>query len=100
AITDGDCKARSDEGRAPPLELEHRLCHGTVTVVIWAEETLAARAAGALRPLSRGANGRRPEIAFNHSPRCLPYISDRVAHASPRGRDRARSATGSRAPSK
>ena len=25
----------------------------------------------ALRPLSRGANGRRPEIAFNHSPRCL-----------------------------
>ena len=42
------------------------------TVVIWAKETLAARAADALRPLSRGANGRRPEIAFNHSPRCLP----------------------------
>ena len=72
AITYGDCKARSDEGCAPPLELEHRLCHGTVTVVIWAKETLAARAADALRPLSRGANGRRPEIAFNHSPRCLP----------------------------
>jgi hypothetical protein len=72
AIIYGDCKARSDEGCAPPLELEHRLCHGTVTVVIWAKETLAARAADALRPLSRGANGRRPEIAFNHSPRCLP----------------------------
>jgi hypothetical protein len=32
----------------------------------------SARAADALRPLSRGANGRRPEIAFNHSLRCSP----------------------------
>jgi hypothetical protein len=62
-------------GCAPPLELEHRLCHGTVTVVIWAkgEGRLAARAAHALRPLSRGARtAQRPKIAFGHSPYCSP----------------------------
>ena len=75
ALIYGDCKARSDMGCAPPLELEHRLCHGTVTVVIWAKgnERLAARAAHALRPLSRGArSAQRPKIAFGHSPYCSP----------------------------
>jgi hypothetical protein len=66
----GDCEARSDEGCAPPLELQHRLCHGAVTVVIFANQSLATRAAGAIRPLSHGASARRPEIAFNRSPRC------------------------------
>src|SRR3954452_24772025 len=76
AIIYGDCKVRFgiDPGSCtPPLELEHRLCHGDVTVVIWARETLAARAADALRPLSRGASSaQRPKIAFGHSPYCSP----------------------------
>ena len=74
ALIYGDCKARSDMGCAPPLELEHRLCHGTVTVVIWANgDRLAARAAHALRPLSRGARSAQPpKIAFGHSPYCSP----------------------------
>jgi len=72
AIIYGDCEARGDQGCAPPLELQHRLCHGAVTVVISANETLAARAADALRSSSRGARGRRPEIALHHSPGCSP----------------------------
>lgn len=71
----GDCKARSDMGCTPPLELQHRLCHGTLTVVIFAKgnERRAARAADALRPLSRGASSaQRPTIAFGHSPYCSP----------------------------
>jgi hypothetical protein len=66
----GTCKARGDEGCAPPLELQHRLCHGIVTVVIFANKRRAIRAAHALRPLSRGARARRPEIALDRSPGC------------------------------
>jgi hypothetical protein len=69
-FTYGSCEARSDEGCAPPLELQHRLCRGTVTIVIFANERRAARAADALRPLSRGASAQRPEIALNRSPQC------------------------------
>jgi hypothetical protein len=68
----GDCKARSDEGCPPPLGLQHRLCHGKVTVVIFANERLAHRAADALRPLSQRASAQHPQIAFNRSPRCKP----------------------------
>lgn len=58
AIIYGDCNVPfgSDQGCTSPLELQHRLCHGDVTVVIFAKRTLAARAADALRPLSRGAS--------------------------------------------
>jgi hypothetical protein len=66
----GTCKARSDEGCAPPLELQHWRCHGSVTVVIFANKGRAARAAGARRPLSRGAKARRPQFAFERSPGC------------------------------
>ena len=68
----GDCEARSDEGCAPPLELQHRLCRSTVTVVIFARDGRAARAADALRPRSRGANPGRPKVALQRSPRCAP----------------------------
>jgi hypothetical protein len=68
----GDCKARSDEGCAPPLELQHRLCHARVTVVIFASNGRAARAADALRPLSPGASAHQPKIALHRSPLCSP----------------------------
>jgi len=70
----GTCEAGDDEGCPPPLALQHRLCNGRVTVVIFvgqgARGGSAARAADALRPLSQGAKGRRPEIAFDRSPAC------------------------------
>lgn len=67
----GTCKARSDEGCAPPLELQHWLCHGKVTVAIFADRGRASRAAKALRPLSRGASGRRPAISYNLGAPCF-----------------------------
>jgi len=72
----GTCEANSDQGCGPPLELQHRLCHGAVTVVIFtgqgAKRGSAARAADALRPLSRGARERErgPNVAFDRSPAC------------------------------
>jgi hypothetical protein len=73
-IVYGTCRASNDEGCAPPLELQHRLCRGQVTVVIFvgqeAKTGSAARAAEALRPLSKGARGREPNVAFDRSPPC------------------------------
>ena len=67
----GTCTARSDQGCAPPLELQHWLCQGRVTVAIFADRARASRAAKALRPLSRGASGRRPAISYNLGAPCL-----------------------------
>ena len=70
----GTCEASSDTGCAPPLELQHRLCGGRLTVVIFVGSDLkpgrAARAAKALEPLSRGARGVKPSLAFDSSPPC------------------------------
>jgi hypothetical protein len=73
-IVYGTCEAGDDEGCPPPLELQHRLCRGRVTVVIFvgqgAKRGSAARAAAALRPLSEGARGRHADVAFDRSPPC------------------------------
>ena len=70
----GTCEASSDTGCAPPLELQHRLCGGRLTVVIFVgsdpKPGRAARAARALQPLSRGATGVKPRLAFGNSPPC------------------------------
>jgi hypothetical protein len=74
AIIYGTCRASNDKGCAPPLELQHRLCRGQVTVVIFvgqgAKADSAARAAEALRPLSKGARGRQANVAFDLSRPC------------------------------
>jgi hypothetical protein len=68
----GTCEAKSDQGCAPPLDLQHRLCHGQVTIVIFvgqgAKNDSGARAADALRPLSKGARKHEPDVAFDRSP--------------------------------
>ena len=69
----GTCKPPSGEGGCPlPLELQHRLCHGVVTVSIFAERDRARRAAKALRPLSKGARARpkRPLVVFDRGASC------------------------------
>lgn len=70
----GTCEPSSDGGCPPPLELQHRRCGPRVTVVIFVgadpEPGRAARAAKALRPLSDGARGVRPSVAFDRSPAC------------------------------
>jgi hypothetical protein len=70
----GTCKAGSDGGCPLPLELQHRLCHGHVTVVIFtgqgAKNGSATRAAEALRPLSHGARGQKPAVAYDQAPAC------------------------------
>ena len=69
----GTCKPSPDGGCPPPLELQHRLCGGRLTVVIYVganpKPGRAARAAHALRPLSNGARGGKPRIAFDRA-RC------------------------------
>jgi hypothetical protein len=70
----GTCKPPRDGGCAPPLELQHRLCSGRLTVVIFVGANpnpgRASRAAHALRPLSNGARGGKPLLAFNRAPPC------------------------------
>jgi hypothetical protein len=70
----GTCKAGDDQGCAPPLALQHRLCGGRVTVVIFVgvnpKPGRAAHAQHALRPLSRGARQVTPDVAFDRSPPC------------------------------
>src|ERR1043166_2309001 len=55
----GTCEPTADGGCPAPLELQHRLCRGRVTVVIFTgadpKPGRAARAAHALHPLSKGA---------------------------------------------
>jgi hypothetical protein len=69
----GTCKPPSGEGGCGlPLELQHRLCHGIVTVSISGERDRARRAAKALRPLSKGARARpkRPFVVFDQGVSC------------------------------
>ncbi len=70
----GTCDAGDDQGCAPPLALQHRLCRGRVTVVIFVganpKPGRAARAQHALRPLSRGGRQLTPDVAFDRSPPC------------------------------
>ena len=71
----GSCEAAAyDQGCAVPLEPQHRLCHGRVTVVIFtgqgAKKGSAARAAAALRPLSRSAHSQGPTVAYGEAPAC------------------------------
>jgi hypothetical protein len=70
----GTCQAKSDQGCAPPLELQHRLCHDRITVVIFvgqgAKSDSAARAADALQPLSKAAREQEPDVAFDSSSPC------------------------------
>jgi hypothetical protein len=71
----GTCDPPPEGGCPPPLELQHRLCRGRVTVVIYVgadpKPGRAARAARALRALSRGARGvLRPSITFDRAPAC------------------------------
>lgn len=70
----GTCKPPPDGGCPAPLELQHRLCRERVTVVIFTganpKPGRAARAAHALQPLSKGARGVTPELAFDRSPPC------------------------------
>jgi hypothetical protein len=73
----GTCKPPSGDGGCPlPLELQHRLCHGVVTVSIFvgqgAKRGSANRAAKSLRPLSKGARVRRerPDIVLDRGVPC------------------------------
>lgn len=70
----GNCTPPHDGGCPPPLELQHRLCRGRLTVVIFVganpKTGRAARAARVLRPLSEGARGRKPLVAFGRAPVC------------------------------
>jgi hypothetical protein len=70
----GTCKPPPDGGCPAPLELQHRLCRGRVTVVIFVganpTSARAGRAAQALRPLSKGARRVKPDLAFDQSPPC------------------------------
>ena len=72
----GTCQAGDDEGCPPPLEIQHRLCFGVVTISIFAGEGAKRgsprRAAEALRPLSKGARARpkRPAVLFDRGAAC------------------------------
>jgi hypothetical protein len=73
SILYGTCKQPSGEGGCgPPLQLQHRLCLGVVTISIFAERDTARRAAKALRPLSKGARARtqKPVVVFDTGVSC------------------------------
>jgi hypothetical protein len=77
SILYGECKQPSsglfgEGGCGPPLQLNHRLCLGVVTISIFAERDTARRAAKALRPLSKGARARtqKPVVVFGYGVSC------------------------------
>jgi hypothetical protein len=71
SILYGDCHAGDDQGCAPPLEIQHRLCLGGVTVSIFGDPGRARRAAAALRPLSKAARARpRPVVVLDQGVSC------------------------------
>lgn len=72
SILYGTCHAGDDGGCAPPLEIQHSLCLGVVTISIFGNRGKAQRAAEALRPLSQGARSRakRPAIVFDRGVSC------------------------------
>jgi hypothetical protein len=71
-LTIAGIKIGKDGGCSLPLELQHRLCHGVVTISIFANRGRARRAAEALRPLSKGARARsnRPAVFFDRGVLC------------------------------
>jgi hypothetical protein len=67
----GTCHVTGSEGGCSlPLALQHRLCHGIVTVSIFANKGRARRAATALRPLSKGARKQTPYVVFDRGVSC------------------------------
>jgi hypothetical protein len=67
----GTCHVSGSEGGCSlPLELQDRLCHGIVTVSIFAKSGSACRAAVALRPLSKGARTHTPYVVFYRGVPC------------------------------
>jgi hypothetical protein len=76
SIIYGSCHADDDQGCPPPLEIQHRLCLGVVTISIFvgqgAKRGSARRAADELRPLSMGARARtkRPAVVFDRGVAC------------------------------
>jgi hypothetical protein len=73
SILYGTCEQPSGEGGCgPPLQLQHRLCLGVVTISIFADSGTAGRAAKALRPLSKGARARsqKPVVVFDRGVSC------------------------------
>lgn len=76
SIIYGTCHAGSNGGCPPPLEIQHRLCFGVVTISIFvgqgAKSGSARRAADALRPLSKGARARtqEPDVVFDRGVAC------------------------------
>ena len=61
------------EGGCPvPLQLQHRLCLGVVTISIFSTSGSYRRAAKALRPLSKGARARtqKPVVVFDRGVSC------------------------------
>jgi hypothetical protein len=77
SIDYGTCEPPSSglfgEGGCPvPLQLQHRLCLGVVTISIFGNPGIARRAAEALRPLSKGARVRthKPVVVFDRGVSC------------------------------
>ena len=77
SIDYGTCEPPSSglfgEGGCPvPLQLQHRLCLGVVTISIFGNPGVARRAAEALRPLSKGARARtqKPVVVFDRGVSC------------------------------
>jgi hypothetical protein len=77
SIDYGTCEPPSSglfgEGGCPvPLQLQHRLCLGVVTISIFGNPDIARRAAKSLRPLSRGARARtqKPVVVFDTGVSC------------------------------
>ena len=77
SILYGTCKQPSsglfgEGGCAPPLEIQHRLCLGVITISIFGNPGIARRAAEALRPLSKGARARtkKPIVVFDTGVSC------------------------------
>jgi hypothetical protein len=77
SIDYGKCEPPSSglfgEGGCPvPLQLQHRLCLGVVTISIFGNPGIARRAAKALRPLSKGARARaqKPVVVFDTGVSC------------------------------
>jgi len=71
----GTCEIRggsfSDEGCAPPLEIQNTICRGEVSVAIFPGGRRAARAAKALRPLNAAARrAKEPFVSIDRGVAC------------------------------
>ncbi len=68
----GECEAKSDQGCAPPLQLQNVKCPGEPTAVAifvgqGASGGLMRRAADSLEPVARAA-AKPPRVAFGRNP--------------------------------